>query len=211
MEVVIEHLEPFLSKWLWLEYKHASQIAGRDNLTFTNVKDDWEYYKLSQIGRVEKASIVELIENGVIGREDFIFLDPSYSSILHPQDFKSRRGVVVGGILGDHPPRKRTRQLLTSKLARCIARSLGPHQFSIDGSVYMARQVCLGFKLSEIPIQVGLTIKVNKFHEIYLPYAYPLVNGVPLVAPGLIEYLKSDEIVKDEELLIRSGFVGRDF
>ncbi|MCS7385625.1 MAG: SAM-dependent methyltransferase [archaeon GB-1867-005] len=211
MEVVIEHLEPFLSRWLWLEYRHVSQMVGWDNLIFTNVRGDWECEKLSELGRVERNSVVELIGEGVFSHDDFIILDPNSPALLCRRDFSCRRGVIVGGILGDYPPRSRTRYFLTSRLPMCVARSLGPHQFSIDGAVYVALKVYGGAELSEVPIQVGFTIKDGEHHEIYLPYAYPLVDGSPLVAPGLIEYLKSNEIVEDEELLIKCSTFRKDF
>ena len=48
---IIEHLEPVVSKWVWIEYKHASEIAGRDKLVITNVKDPREREILSRIAR----------------------------------------------------------------------------------------------------------------------------------------------------------------
>lgn len=48
MLIVIEHLEPELSKWLLIEYKHAAQIA-RGNLLITNVCDKNEAAILEKI------------------------------------------------------------------------------------------------------------------------------------------------------------------
>jgi ribosome biogenesis SPOUT family RNA methylase Rps3 len=47
----------------------------------------------------------------------------------------------------------------------------------------------------------NLVIKVDEFHEIILPYVYPLVNNKPLISDELIEYLKY-YIEEDEEMLL---------
>lgn len=204
MKVIIEHGEPVLSKWLWFEYYNCFKIIGRDNLIFTNVKRLEDYNKLKSIGEVYRESIIYLVKNGVFRFDEIIILDPKAPIPLSPADFKGSTKIVIGGILGDYPPRGRTSKFITSKLESCIARNLGPHQFSIDGSVYMALQVSLGKSLSQIPVALGFEIKVNDFHEIFLPYAFPVVNGRPLISRELIEYLKSSEIVEDELELIRS-------
>ena len=46
---------------------------------------------------------------------------------------------------------------------------------------------------------------MNKKAEIHLPYVYPIKNGKPLVHENLIKYLVSEEIVRDEEKLLREG------
>ena len=95
---------------------------------------------------------------------------------------------------------------MTVRLPKATVRNLGKEQFSIDGAAYMAKLVSKGKRIEEIPVKKGLTIKLNRFAEIYLPYAYPLKEGKPVISEGLIEYLRSESIVKDEEELL--GNVG---
>ncbi|MBS7605465.1 hypothetical protein KEJ31_04085, partial [Candidatus Bathyarchaeota archaeon] len=77
-------------------------------------------------------------------------------------------------------------------------------QFSIDGAVYVAKLISEGFKLEDIPVKRGLRIKINDGAEIYLPYMYPLKDGKPLISEDLLRYLVSEEIIRDEEALLKS-------
>ena len=196
-KIVIEHLEPKLSRWLLIEYKHSSKIAGKENLIFTNVKDEKTYSILSKYGTVYRESIIELEDKF----SDLIVLDPKAKVELKPHEISSNTVIIVGGILGDHPPRGRTWTLLTSKLRRAKPRNIGKHQFSIDGAVYVALKVSEGLELNRIPVIVGYKVRLSilpgVIHEIELPYAYPLVKGKPLISDELIDYLKRG-IVFDE-------------
>ena len=115
-----------------------------------------------------------------------------------------KRQVVIGGILGDHPPKGRTQKLVTAKLPSATVRSLGDEQFSIDGAVYLTKVVSEGKKLEEVSIKKGLTIRLNEYAEVYLPYAYPLKDGKPVISKELIDYLCSDKIIRDEEKLLEA-------
>lgn len=185
---VIEHLEPRLSKWVLIEYEHASLIVGKENLAFTNVKRGFK--TLGKFGKVYEKSAIELFDN-----EKTIVLDPKATELLEPSDFDNTEIVVVGGILGDHPPRGRTFKLITSKMKRARAKSLGNRQFSIDGAIYMALKVAQGLRLSDIPVADSLTLKCGDL-EIHLPFSYPLINGKPVISPKLIDYLLKTDIVQ---------------
>jgi len=199
---VIEHLEPVVSKWVWYEYKHASRIVGKENLIITNVKDPREAKELRKIAIVSRESIIEV---GAPSKR-LIILDPQAKESLRLEDFKEVDFIVVGGIMGDHPPRGRTFELLTKRIPGCKARNIGKEQFSVDGAIYIALMISEGISLEEIPIVKGLEIKVNEYLTIELPYAFPLVNNRPLISEELIEYLKYD-IEEDEVEAIRMGRV----
>jgi len=202
MKIVIEHLEPVLSKWLWIEYKHVSGLVGKEKLIFTNVKKKKTRRKLSALGEALSESICEL----EVDRRKIIVLDQKASKHLVPEDFSNIEYVVVGGIMGDDPPRRRTWLYLTSRLKEAKARTLGDYQFAIDGAVYMALQVSQGKKLEEIPVQIGLDIRVDEYLTVHLPYAYPLVNGRPLISEELVRFL-IDEIEDYEAEAIKRGEV----
>ncbi|MBS7646760.1 MAG: SAM-dependent methyltransferase [Candidatus Bathyarchaeia archaeon] len=195
---VIEHLEPEIGKWLLFEYEHASEIVGKNHLMFTNVKEADERRLLSEFGMVEEKGAAEIFSHGKV-----IVLDPKAELPLKPEDFVGKEAVVVGGILGDHPPRGRTRKLLTRRFSGTVVRHIGMWQFSIDGAVYVAKLVGEGTPLEAIPVKKGLRLKLNEYGEVYLPYAYPLRDGKPVISPKLVAYLCSDEIVKDEEKLFK--------
>lgn len=201
---VIEHLEPKLSQWLLLEYKHASKIVGKENLMITNAKGLRNV--LNEIAGVFEESIIELLGTKIKPNR-VIVLEPKAKELLRPEDFIEYTLVIVGGIMGDHPPKGRTWKLLTSKLLEIAEpRSLGPYQFSIDGAVYMAYQVSKGKRLEDIEVIHDVEIEISSPYPgiqatIRLPYAYPIVNGKPLLAPGLIDYLKHNIVIDEEELL----------
>ena len=73
VKFVIEHLEPVLGRWAWIEYRHTSEIVGRENLIITNVKNAREAEKLRELAcEVYSQSISELS----IPKEKLIVLDP---------------------------------------------------------------------------------------------------------------------------------------
>ncbi|MEM2321388.1 MAG: SAM-dependent methyltransferase [Candidatus Bathyarchaeia archaeon] len=202
MLFVIEHLEPEISKWLYLEYKHASKIVGEDRLVFTNVKKE-DVNILSNLGIVKSESFIE-----IFNQRKVVILDPKAKERIKPEDLEKKEAIIIGGILGDHPPRGRTRKLITLRAPEAAARNLGKGQFSIDGAVYIAKMICEGFRLEDIPIKRGLYIKINERAEVHLPYVYPLKDGKPVVSEELLKYLVSEEIVKDKEKLLR-GHIAR--
>ncbi len=198
---VIEHLESEIGKWLLYEYEHASEIVGKNRLMFTNVKKEEWRRLLSRLGTVEEKSATE-----VFNHEKVVVLDPKAELPLTPEDFAGKEAVILGGILGDHPPKGRTRKLLTRRFKKtATVRNLGKGQFSIDGAVYVAKLVSEGTPLKAIPVQKGLSLKLNQHGEVYLPYAYPMRDGKPLISQKLVAYLTSDEIVGDEEKMLKGG------
>ncbi|MEM2028947.1 MAG: RNA methyltransferase, partial [Candidatus Bathyarchaeia archaeon] len=129
---VIEHLEPEVGKWLYFEYMNASRIVGKDRLIFTNVKNMKDAETLSGLGTVRHESFIE-----IFSPEKIVILDPRAPERLKPEDFAGKEAVIIGGILGDHPPRGRTRKLVTDKAPSSLSRNIGRGQFSIDGAVYV--------------------------------------------------------------------------
>lgn len=197
---VIEHLEMEISKWLYLEYENASRIVGKDRLIFANVKRTEDVKSLSNLGIVKRESFIELFD-----QKEIVILDPRARESLKPEDFDGKKAVIIGGILGEHPPRGRTRRLITLRAPEAAARNIGRGQFSIDGAVYVAKMVSEGVRLEDIPVRRGLRVKINSVTEVYLPYMYPLKDGRPVVSEELLKYLVSEEIVRDEEALLREG------
>lgn len=195
--IVIEHLEPKLSKWLLIEYRHSALIAGSD-LLITNVCRREEAEILSKTVKTTCESASELFERAVV-------LDPQAKELLSPEDRELSEVFVIGGILGDHPPRGRTKELITKKMKNPIPRSLGDKQFSIDGAVYMVYKVIFEkVPLKDIPYVDGVILRSGDGfieHEIILPYRYPIVDGKPLIHQDLLKYLRA-RITVDENRLI---------
>jgi len=185
MLFVIEHLEPKLSEWLFIEYSSAARIVGRQRLLITNVKKKTEFSRLAKIARVERKRMEELFRPS-----ELVVLDLCAKRKLSKADLSDRQAVVIGGILGNDPPLGRTRELLTKSLLGAAVRNLGKHQFSIDGAVKVAKLVSGGEPLEKVPVQRGVEIKISKGYSTFLPYAFPLVKGKPLISRELVKYLK---------------------
>ena len=69
---VLEHLEKKMYKWCLIEYKHISEIVGKENLWFTNVRSK----VLNGLGKAIKKSVSELDLNNAC------VLDPEASKTL---------------------------------------------------------------------------------------------------------------------------------
>ena len=179
---IIEHLEPFISRWCLIEYKHISKIVGKDNLWITNVKKGSK--ELEKYAKIIKESVKQL------ALKDSCILDPDSNTTLAPKDSKKFRYFIFGGILGDYPPKKRTRQMLTKFIKNPDTRNIGKKQMSTDNAVYVVKQINHGIPLEKIQFKQGIEIETGKNESVMLPYRYVLVEGKPLISEELIDYLK---------------------
>jgi len=189
MKFIIEHLEPTLSDWCFIEYNHISDIVGSENLIFSNIKSDAEKEKLQELGEVKFESVIEL------NLQKVCILDPNAENQLSPVD-ASFDCLIFGGILGDHPPQNRTEESLTSKLEQ-ESRNLGKEQMSTDTAVLVAKKIIEGKTFSELQFKDTIELDVENpegiEHTITLPYRYLLENGKPILAKGLAEFLLDKE------------------
>lgn len=190
--IVIEHCESEMSPWMILEYRHSSLIYGRDFTVFTNIPPKYQKL-LGKYGRVLTDSVVELIERSEIPQRETIILDPLAKEKLTYSDLVSAKYVVIGGILGDNPPRGRTRELITSRLRSVRSFNIGDAQYSIDGAVYYVHYVWENRGEDGFQYIDGVTLSFHT-REIRLPFRYPIVDGKPLLAEGLEHYLRTGKI-----------------
>lgn len=190
--VVIEHLEEYISIWIFLEYRHSSIIYSRDYLWYTNIPERY-ISLLNKYGNVFNKSIINMIINGDIEPGEVVILDPQAVKQLEYTDLLKYKYIVIGGIMGDHPPRGRTKTLISNRLPSVETRNIGDKQYSIDGSVYYVNYLWINRDMKNYKYIDGVELK-NKNGSIYLPYRYPLVNNKPLLAPGLVEYLLHGEL-----------------
>lgn len=180
---IIEHLEQKLWPWCLIEYKNILKIVGKNNLWFTNIKKQDEK-RLKKYGKVINKSVKDLkLNNSCI-------LDPNAKKLLKTKETKKFYYFIFGGILGDNPPRKRTKAELTKFLKKYKKRNLGKDQFSTDSAVFVVNEIIKGKEISEIKFQNSIEIKINKIESTILPYKYPLKNNKPIISKELINYLK---------------------
>ena len=184
---IIEHLEPDLDKWCLIEYKHISKIVGASNLWFTNIKPSYRR-KLRNLGKVFNQSVARLkLTNACI-------LDPESRKLLEPKEAGKFQFFIFGGILGDYPPRKRTKSELTKKIKfKAEKRNIGKEQMSTDNAIYTVKQICKGKNLANLKFQDTAEIKINKILTIELPYRYNLVGKKPLISRELVKHIKKTE------------------
>lgn len=182
---IIEHLEPRLWKWCLFEYKHISKIVGRDRLWFTNIKRNNK--NLEKLGRVFSKSVHFLDLNP----KKICVLDPEAQEILTPRDSRKFDYFVFGGILGDYPPRKRTRKELTQSLSGASVRNIGKKQMATDNAVYVVNEIFNGKKFEDLKFKNKFILKINEIESTELPYNYVVVDGKQLVSDDVVNYLKN--------------------
>lgn len=181
MKFIIEHLEPELYDWCIIEYRHISKMIGKTNLIFTNIQKK-DVDKLIGLGDVKCESVARLnLKNACV-------LDPESKVTLTSSD-KKFDYIILGGILGDNPPKKRTGPELTSKL-NAETRNLGKEQMSTDTAAYVAKQIIDGKSLKDFKFQDTIEIPIAEGEAVILPYRYVLEDGKPLLPDGLAEYLR---------------------
>ncbi len=180
-KVVVEHLEPCLSPWVLIEYSYVSELF-KGRVVFTNVVKREHAEALSKLGEVLSDSITNLASS-----HEVIVLDPKAEEVLKPEDLNNAEYVVIGGIMGSHPPEGRTWKYITSRMPNAKPRNIGPHQFTIAGTAYIIKKVEEGKRVHEIPYVLGLKHlkKLGKDVEleIELPYAFPLNENGEVVLP----------------------------
>jgi len=181
--IIIEHLEPEIWLWCKIEYESISKLISKENLWFTNIQQ--KNSNLEILGKVSKQSIID------INLKNVCILDPDAPITLTHKDSKKFKYFIIGGILGDYPPKKRTKVELTSKLKNAKVRNLGKKQFSTDNAVYVLKEIISGKELKDIKFQNKLIIKINDIESVELLYYYPLVNEKPRISEELVNYIKN--------------------
>jgi len=182
---IIEHLEPKIWPWCLIEYGHISKIVGKNNLWFTNIKTVNKTAKeLSKYGKIINKSVSELhLINPCI-------LDPEAKRTLNPKEAKKFRYFIFGGILGDYPPKKRTKKELTQFIRNPKTRNIGKQQMSTDNAVCTVKQIVSGKDLKDLKFKNKIEIRINKIESIILPYKYNLIKEKPLISQDLVAFLK---------------------
>jgi ribosome biogenesis SPOUT family RNA methylase Rps3 len=185
IKYIVEHLEPKLSKWCLIEYENISHLVGKNNLIFTNIKKSPDQKKLKKLGKVFKQSVSELSFNKIC------VLDPESSVLLQPKDKSKFNYFVFGGILGDYPPKKRTKKELTKFLPSAKTRNIGKKQMSTDNAIYTTKQIIeKKIPFSKMEFKYKISIPISKFASVELPYQYNLVKGKPFMSPKIPKLLK---------------------
>lgn len=183
---IIEHLEPKLFPWCMIEYKHISLTVGKSNLWFTNINPkDKNAKNLKKYGKVFHQSV------RTMNLPNVCVLDPQTPKTLEPEDSKQFNYFIFGGILGDYPPKKRTKKELTKFIEDAQVRNIGKKQFSTDNAVYVTWRIANGESMSMMKFKNKFELPINKVETIILPYLYPIVHGKQRISEELIRFLRN--------------------
>lgn len=177
--IIVENCEP-ITEWVLLEYRHAAEIA-MGNIVFSNTDDE----RIKEFGKIYPGSFVDIVKP-----DETVILDPSADETLRTEDFERYNYFVVGGICGDHPPKCRTKELISSKLPEAEKRNLGKKQLSIDGAVLMIMLIFSGEKVEDIEVADSVEIKYGEGESTILPFGYIILDNRAALTPGLIDLLK---------------------
>lgn len=184
---IIEHLEKEIFPWCLIEYKHISETVGKENLWFTNLKDIKGKESLEGLGKLMDDSVKNMNLQGSC------VLDPNTEETLTPENCEEIDYFVFGGILGDHPPKARTKDELTKFLKNPKVFNIGKEQMSTDNAVLVVKEISEGKNLGDLKFQDGIEVKIDEIASLQLPYRYRIINGKPFISQELIEYHKNKE------------------
>ncbi|MBW3019006.1 hypothetical protein KY329_02365 [Candidatus Woesearchaeota archaeon] len=180
--IIVEHLDKEVFKWCEIEYEHISEVIGKQNVMFTNTDSS----VLAKLGKVEKKSVREL------GLKEACVLDPDAKETLTPEIAKKYKYFIFGGILGDYPPKKRTKEELTTKLPY-PAYNLGKEQMSTDTAVIVVQQIIDGTPLNKLKFVDELEIEIEEGLSVTLPFRYLILDNKVQISPKIVELLREQE------------------
>jgi len=194
----VENLEPCLSPWLRVEYEYVAKVL--DDLVFTNVKNPLMKAELTKLAPAFSEDVAEYVARRNLKK--VIVLDPKGEEELAPRDLRDCDAVVIGGSMGDYPPKGRTWELITRRLPNPIPRNLGKEQLTIAGAAYVLRQIMMGHALRDLEFVDGLRISLSlgvAELEIELPYRFPCEGGKIVLPENYIEIVARRSVSYERE------------
>ncbi|MFT4343472.1 MAG: SAM-dependent methyltransferase [Candidatus Woesearchaeota archaeon] len=187
MKYIIEHLDPQVWEWSYVEYKHISDVVGKENTIFTNVRRKSDALKLEQLGEVYANSVISLVADKTF--TSVCVLDPA-AKIEFSYSDKTYSYLVVGGVLGNFPMDGRTNKCITSQIHGAAARHLGKFQMSTNTAVVVAHRILEGTPLSKMKFKRKLVIPITQGEEVELPFRFLVENNEVVLPEGYIEMVK---------------------
>ncbi|KAJ3291330.1 hypothetical protein HK104_006177 [Borealophlyctis nickersoniae] len=194
LNYIVEHMEPELDEWSELEYANILAHVGPSRLYLSHVDPTLLSRLPARIGPDSgiistSKPVLELVE-----KDKVILLDPAATEELKPEDGEKFEWLLFGGILGDDPPRDRTKELRVQGFA---TRHLGPVQMTTDTAVLVSQKVVEEkIPLDQLPYVDRPEIRLGKKETVEMPFRYlKKEDGSPGLPPGMLELLrKSNEI-----------------
>ncbi len=169
-------------------------------VVFTNVKNPRMRSELSKLAPTFTENVAEYVTRRNLS--NVIVLDPRGEKELTPEDLRNCDAVVIGGIMGDHPPKGRTWEFITKRLPNAIPRNLGREQLTIAGAAYVLKQVMRGRTLKDLEFVDGLRISLSlgiAELEIELPYRFPCEGGRIVLPENYVEIVARRSVFYESE------------
>jgi ribosome biogenesis SPOUT family RNA methylase Rps3 len=162
-------------------------MVGQENLIITNLKET-DLDKLKNFAEVKTESIANMKQK--LDNDKTCVLDPAAKDVLSPKDNGFFEYIILGGILGDDPPKTRTQDEI--RLDKSARRHLGKDQFPTDNAAFVCREILAGTPIEEMEFTKDLEIEIEEGESIVLPFKYVMIDGQPLVSKEVIEILKKE-------------------
>ena len=176
-------------------------------VVFTNVKNPRMRGELSKLAPTFTENVAEYVTQRNLS--NVIVLDPRGERELTPKDLRNCDAVVIGGIMGDYPPKGRTWEFITKRLPNAIPRNLGREQLTIAGAAYVLKQVMRGRTLKDLEFIDGLRISLNLSIaelEIELPYRFPCEGGRIVLPENYVEIVARRSVFYESEEACEEGW-----
>ncbi|CAI4063898.1 hypothetical protein N7582_002529 [Saccharomyces uvarum] len=213
MKYIIEHMEEGFSEWVILEYSQILRDVGAENLVLSSLpkstteKDIPE--KLLSLGLRWTTSDLKSIDEDFKDLEPLkdgrvCLLDPRAAIDLQPEDAEEFDYFVFGGILGDHPPRDRTKELKTTYPNLLVSRRLGDKQMTTDTAIRTTQLIVKNkTKFEDIKFIDYPEFRFNKNEATEMPFRYVLdKEGTPILPEGMLDLIKKDSAQSLDDLLM---------
>ncbi|KAJ6465057.1 SAM-dependent RNA methyltransferase [Mycena vitilis] len=190
--------------WVELEYAHMRSLAGSTaTVHFTHLskasRNSLSSVFLPASGLVDASchqdGVLDLIRQqlgeGSSSLQKVCLLDPKAELPLSPEDGDGRfEWFLLGGILGDDPPRDRTAEL---RVLGFPTRHLGPVQMTTDTALGVTKLVVDDkIPLDDITYVNFPTIIFNPKESVEMPFRYIAEGSEPKLPPGMRELLHED-------------------
>ncbi|CAI4064541.1 hypothetical protein SUVZ_08G0680 [Saccharomyces uvarum] len=213
MKYIIEHMEEGFSEWVILEYSQILRDVGAENLVLSSLpKSTTERdipEKLLSLGLRWTTSDLKSIDEDFKDLEPLkdgrvCLLDPRAAIDLQPEDAEKFDYFVFGGILGDHPPRDRTKELKTTYPNLLVSRRLGDKQMTTDTAIRTTQLIVKNkTKFEDIKFIDYPEFRFNKNEATEMPFRYVLdKEGRPILPEGMLDLIKEDSAQSLDDLLM---------
>lgn len=212
MKYIIEHMEEGFSEWVILEYAQVLRDVGAENLVLSSLPAgttaeqipkklldmglQWTTKDLAHIH--EDVPGIGAMQNGRV-----CLLDPRATSDLQPAEAETFDFFVFGGILGDHPPRDRTKELKEAYPDLLVGRRLGDKQMTTDTAIRTTQLIVKDQKpFEQIKFFDYPEFKFSKYEATEMPFRYVVdAQGKPILPEGMLALIKRDSEQSLDDLI----------